>query len=85
MGNAVAVGSGGCLEMNVYKPLMIFNVDHASKVVHYALNYDTTLREAALKLGFIDADEFDRILDPARMAHRHRPGGSWSTPSSSVV
>jgi fumarate hydratase class II len=119
MGNDVAVGiggSGGYLEMNVYKPLMIFNVaksarlltdgchnfrvflvegtepnekqiagfverslmlvtalspvigyDNASKVAHYALDHDMTLREAALKLGFVDADEFDRVVDPAKM------------------
>jgi fumarate hydratase class II len=119
MGNDVAVGiggSGGYLEMNVYKPLMIFNVtksarlltdgchnfrvflvegtepnekqiagfverslmlvtalspvigyDKASKVAHYALDHDMTLREAALKLGFVAADQFDRLVDPAKM------------------
>jgi len=119
MGNDVAVGiggSGGYLEMNVYKPLIIFNVaksarmltdgchnfrvflvegtepnekqiagfverslmlvtalspvigyDKASQVAHYALDHDLTLREAALKLGYVDADEFDRVVDPAKM------------------
>ncbi|MBK5969491.1 MULTISPECIES: class II fumarate hydratase [Thiorhodovibrio] len=123
MGNDVAVGIGGAsgyLEMNVYKPLIIFNVaksarliadgchnfrvflvegtepnekriadyverslmlvtalspvigyDKASQVAHYALDHDMTLREAALKLGFVAADEFDRVVDPAKMTHSY--------------
>jgi fumarate hydratase, class II len=119
MANDVAVGfggAGGYLEMNVYKPLIIFNVTHsitvmtdgctnfrkflvervkpnlkkineyverslmlvtalspvigydkASKIAHYALDNDLTLKEAALKLGFVTEDEFDRIVDPAKM------------------
>ncbi len=115
----VAVGFGGAsgyLEMNVYKPLMIFNVTHAiaimsdgvtnfrkflvegtkpnlkkiheyvdrslmlvtalspvigydkaSKIAHYALDNDLTLKDAALKLGFVTEDEFDRIVDPIKM------------------
>jgi len=121
MGNDVAVsiaGGGGYLEMNVYKPLIIFNVaksarlltdgchnfrvflvegtepnekrigelvqrslmlvtalspvigyDKASKVAHYALDNDKTLREAALELGFVEAQEFDRVVDPVKMTH----------------
>jgi fumarate hydratase, class II len=119
MANDVAVGfggAGGYLEMNVYKPLIIFNVtqsitlltdgctnfrrflvegtqpnlkkireylerslmlvtalspvigyDKASRIAHYAMDNDLTLKEAALKLGFVDAVEFDRIVDPAKM------------------
>jgi fumarate hydratase class II len=119
MGNDVAVGfggAGGYLEMNVYKPLIIFNVTHsitimtdgctnfrkfliegtkpnlkkiyefverslmlvtalapvigydkASKIAHYALDNDLTLREAALKLGFVTEEEFNRIVDPKKM------------------
>jgi fumarate hydratase, class II len=119
MANDVAVGfggAGGYLEMNVYKPLIIFNVTHsitvmtdgctnfrkflvervkpnlkkineyverslmlvtalspvigydkASKIAHYALDNELTLKEAALKLGFVTEDEFDRIVDPAKM------------------
>jgi fumarate hydratase, class II len=119
MGNDVAVGfggAGGYLEMNVYKPLMIFNVMHsvtimtdgcanfrrfliegtrpnlkkikeyvdrslmlvtalapvigydkASKIAHYAMDHDLTLKEAALKLGFVTEAEFDRVVDPAKM------------------
>jgi fumarate hydratase class II len=121
MANDVAVGfggAGGYLEMNVYKPLIIFNVTHsitiladgctnfrkfliegtkpnvkkikeyvdrslmlvtalspvigydkASKIAHYALDNDLMLKQAALKLGFVTEDEFDRIVDPAKMVH----------------
>jgi fumarate hydratase, class II len=119
MANDVAVafgGAGGYLEMNVYKPLMIFNVTHsitiladgctnfrkflvegtkpnhkkiseyverslmlvtalapvigydkASKIAHYAMDNELTLKAAALKLGFVTEDEFDRVVDPAKM------------------
>jgi fumarate hydratase class II len=121
MANDVAVGlggAGGYLEMNVYKPLIIFNIMHsitlmtdgctnfrkfliegtkpnlkriqeyvdrslmlvtalspvigydkASKIAHYALDNDLTLKQAALKLGFVAEDEFDRVVDPAKMVH----------------
>ena len=32
-----------------------------------ALDNDLTLKEAALKLGFVSETEFDRIVDPAKM------------------
>ena len=119
MANDVAVGfggAGGYLEMNVYKPLMIYNVMHsiilmsdgcvnfrkflvegtkpnlkkikeyvdrslmlvtalapvigydkASQIAHYAVDHDLTLKEATLKLGYVSEDEFDRIVDPAKM------------------
>jgi len=119
MANDVAVGfggAGGYLEMNVYKPLMIFNVIHsitimadgcsnfrkfliegtrpnvkkineyvehslmlvtalspvigydkAAKIAHYAMDNDLNLKEAALKLGFVSAEDFDRIVDPTKM------------------
>ena len=119
--NDVAVGfggAGGYLEMNVYKPLIIFNITHsiaimadgcenfrkflvegtrpnrkkiaeyvqrslmlvtalspvigydkASKIAHYALDNDLTLKQAALKLGFVSEEEFDRVVDPAKMVH----------------
>ena len=119
MANDVAVGFGGAsgyLEMNVYKPLMIFNITHsitilsdgcrnfrkflvegtkpnlkkikeyvdrslmlvtalapvigydkASKIAHYAMDNDLTLRAAALKLDLVDEEEFDRLVDPTKM------------------
>src|SRR6202522_3404875 len=121
MANDVAVGfggAGGYLEMNVYKPLIIYNVTHSitlitdsctnfrkfliegtkpnlkkikeyvdrslmqvpalspvigydksPKIAHYALDNDLTLKDAALKLGFVTEDEFDRVVDPAKMVH----------------
>jgi fumarate hydratase class II len=119
MANDVAVGfggAGGYLEMNVYKPLIIFNITHsitimtdgctnfgkflvegtkpnlkkikeyvdrslmlvtalapvigydkASKIAHYAMDNDLTLKDAALKIGFVTEEEFDRVVDPAKM------------------
>jgi fumarate hydratase, class II len=119
MANDTAVGfggAGGYLEMNVYKPLIIFNVTHsitimtdgctnfrkflvegtepnfkkineyverslmlvtalspvigydkASKIAHYAMDNDLTLKQAALKLGFVTEAEFDRVVDPKKM------------------
>jgi fumarate hydratase class II len=119
MANDVAVGMGGAggyLEMNVYKPLMIFNLmnsivlmtdgctnfrkfmiegtkpnlkaiqghlerslmlvtalapvigyDKASEIAHYASEHDLTLKQAALKLGYVDEAEFDRVVDPKKM------------------
>jgi fumarate hydratase, class II len=121
MADDVAVGlggAGGYLEMNVYKPLIIFNITHAvtiltdgcvnfrkflvegtkpnlkkiheyverslmlvtalspvigydkaSKIAHYAMDNDLTLKDAALKLGFVTEAEFDRVVDPAKMVH----------------
>ena len=119
MANDVAVGfggAGGYLEMNVYKPLIIYNITHsitiltdgcvnfrkfliegtkpnlkkigeyverslmlvtalspvigydkASKIAHYAMDNDLTLKAAALKLGFVTEAEFDRVVDPKKM------------------
>lgn len=121
MANDVAVGfggAGGYLEMNVYKPLMIYNIAHsitlmtdgctnfrkfliegtqpnlkkikeyvdrslmlvtalapvigydkASKIAHYATDHDLTLKEAALKLGYVTEAEFDKVVDPSKMVH----------------
>jgi fumarate hydratase, class II len=121
MANDIAVGfggAGGYLEMNVYKPLMIYNITHsiaiiadgctnfrkfliegtkpnrkkiaqyvneslmlvtalspvigydkASQIAHYALDNDLTLKQAATKLGFVTEEEFDRVVDPAKMVH----------------
>jgi fumarate hydratase class II len=123
MANDMAVGfggAGGYLEMNVYKPLMIFNLaqsisilaggcsnfrkfliegtqpnlkkiqehveqslmlvtalspvigyDKASEIAHVAQSHDLTLKEAAMKLGYVSEAEFDRIVDPRRMVRPH--------------
>nr|MBP6682245.1 class II fumarate hydratase [Halioglobus sp.] len=118
MANDVAVGfggAGGYLEMNVYKPLMIYNLmqsitlitdgctnfrryliegtrpnlekiagyvdrslmlvtalapvigyDRAAQIAHHAADRDLTLKAAALELGYVTAEEFDRIVDPTK-------------------
>lgn len=119
MANDVAVGfggAGGYLEMNVYKPLIIYNLAHsitimtdgctnfrkfliegtrpnlakikeyvdrslmlvtalapvigydkAARIAHHAVDHDLTLKAAALQLGFVTEEEFDRVVDPAKM------------------
>ena len=119
MANDVATafgGAGGYLEMNVYKPLIIYNITHsitlmtdgctnfrkflvegtqpntkkiaeyverslmlvtalapvigydkASQIAHYAMDHDLTLKQAALKMGFVSEAEFDRVVDPKKM------------------
>jgi fumarate hydratase class II len=111
-------GAGGYLELNVYAPLMIFNVlqsikllsdscrnftdflvaglkphreqidahlhrslmlvtaltpvigyDRAAEVAHLAQAQGLTLKAAALKLGYLSGEEFDRLVDPYKMAH----------------
>ena len=119
MGNHVAVsiaGSQGHLELNVFKPVIIYNVlrsirlladaadsftrncitgiepdrariaelverslmlvtalvpeigyDAAGKIARHAHEQGLTLREAALALGLVDAETFDRVVRPDRM------------------
>jgi len=45
--------------------------DKAAKIAKTALANGTTLREEAIKLGFVSGEEFDRLVQPARMT---RPG-----------
>jgi fumarate hydratase class II len=54
----------------------VIGYDKASKIAHYAMHHDLTLREAALKLGFISEAEFDRIVDPAKMVRPYVAGHS---------
>jgi fumarate hydratase class II len=131
MANDVAVsfgGASGYLEMNVYKPLIIFNLTHsitimtdgctnfrkflvegtrpnlqkikenvdrslmlvtalapvigydkASKIAHYAMDNDLTLKAAALKLGFVTENEYDRVVDPAKMVKPYVATGEGMT------
>jgi fumarate hydratase class II len=121
MGNDAAIGfagSQGNFELNVFKPVMIFNYLHSvelladamnsfvshcvqgieanrTQIEHYLHNslmlvtalapkigYDAaaqvakaahhsriSLREAALKLGFLTAEEFDELVKPEDMTH----------------
>ncbi|HEY1861840.1 MAG TPA: class II fumarate hydratase, partial [Gemmataceae bacterium] len=47
----------------------VIGYDKASRIAHYAMDNDLTLKAAALKLGFVTEPEFDRIVDPAKMVH----------------
>ncbi len=49
----------------------LIGYDKAAQVAHYALKQDLTLKEAALKLGYISAAEFDRVVEPAKMVHSY--------------
>jgi fumarate hydratase class II len=121
MGNDAAIGfagSQGNFELNVYKPVMIFNylhsvelladamnsfvehcvvgieinrdtIDHyvhnslmlvtalapkigydnAAKVAKTAHHEKSSLREAAMKLGFLTGEEFDSLVKPEQMTH----------------
>jgi fumarate hydratase, class II len=45
----------------------VIGYDKASKIAHHATEHDLTLKEAALQLGFVSAEEFDRVVDPTKM------------------
>jgi fumarate hydratase class II len=45
--------------------------DAAARIAHHAEREGTSLREACLDLGLLDADEFDTIVDPLRLARPH--------------
>ncbi|MFZ0609734.1 MAG: class II fumarate hydratase [Xanthobacteraceae bacterium] len=43
--------------------------DKAAQIAKAAHNNGTTLREEAIRLGFVSGKEFDRLVRPARMTH----------------
>jgi fumarate hydratase class II len=45
----------------------VIGYEKASRIAHYAMDNDLTLKAAALKLGFVTEAEFDRVVDPAKM------------------
>ena len=45
----------------------VIGYDKASKIAHYAMDRDLTLKAAALELGFVTEAEFDRVVDPTKM------------------
>lgn len=121
MGNDTAIGiagSQGNFELNVYKPVMIYNLlhsirllgdgmnsfrihcleglsanevnikkhlddslmlvtalnpyigyDNAAKAAKKAFQEKTTLKEAVVSLGLLNANDFDRYVNPAEMTH----------------
>jgi fumarate hydratase, class II len=50
----------------------VIGYEKAAQIAHHAAEHDLTLKEAALKLGFVDEADFDRIVDPRKMV---RPPG----------
>jgi fumarate hydratase class II len=54
----------------------VIGYDKASKIAHYAMDNDLTLKEAALKLGFVSEAEFDRVVDPRKMVKPYVAGSA---------
>jgi fumarate hydratase class II len=52
----------------------VIGYDKASKIAHYAMDNDLTLKAAALKLGLVTEELFDRVVDPAKMVHPYVAG-----------
>ncbi len=57
--------------MNVTALAPTIGYDKAAKIAHKAQADETTLKEATLALGYLSAEEFDAIVQPAKMAHPH--------------
>src|SRR5579862_7343065 len=47
----------------------VIGYDKASQIAHYAMDNDFTLKQSALKLGFVTEAEFNRVVDPKKMVH----------------
>jgi fumarate hydratase class II len=45
----------------------VIGYDRASKIAHYALDNNLSLNEAALKLGYVNSEKFDQIVQPKKM------------------
>ena len=45
----------------------VIGYDRAAEIAHRADHEGSTLREAALSLGYITAERFDQVIDPASM------------------
>ena len=45
----------------------VIGYDKASRIAHYAIGNDLTLKAAALKLGYVTEAQFDRVVDPKKM------------------
>ena len=45
----------------------IIGYDKAAEIAHKALHEESSLREACLALGYLNAEEFDRVVDPKKM------------------
>ena len=54
----------------------VIGYDKASEIAHHALAHDLTLRDAALALKYVSAEEFDRIIDPSKMVRPYIATGN---------
>jgi fumarate hydratase, class II len=45
----------------------VIGYDKAAEIAHSASEHDLSLKEAALKLGYVSEADFDRLVDPAKM------------------
>ena len=45
----------------------VIGYDKASKIAHFAIDHELTLKADALQLGFVTEAEFDRVVDPVKM------------------
>ena len=45
----------------------VIGYDKSSQIAHLASDEDLTLKQAALKSGFVDAATFERVVDPTKM------------------
>jgi fumarate hydratase class II len=52
----------------------VIGYDKASAIAHMAHSEDLTLKEAALRSGYIDERRFDEIVDPRKMVGRRLAG-----------
>ncbi len=52
----------------------VIGYDRAAEIAHQADHAGTTLRAAALSLGYVTAEQFDEIIDPAAMVGELPPG-----------
>lgn len=43
--------------------------ERAAEIAKKAFEEETTLKEAALKLGYLTSEQFDEIVDPKKMVH----------------
>jgi fumarate hydratase, class II len=52
----------------------VIGYDKAAQIAHLASEENLTLKEAGVKLGYVTAEEYDRAVDPVRMAHPETAG-----------
>ena len=63
----------------------VIGYDKCSQVAHYALDNDLTLKQAALKLGAVSEEEFDRLVDPTTMVNSAPAPSTAPSPTTSPL